>query len=209
MSQTRKRPKQERSRATVEALLDATAALLVEEGYPRTTTNRIAKRAGVSVGSLYQYFPNKEAVVAALIERFIDAQFDVLATRLSASSLDPGQPVAEQVRGLVVALLEIKKLQPELARVLFEQTPRVGKLDMLPFWVERAVAVVEAAIVMRADELRPADPALAAHLLVNAIHGIMHYSVLHRPDYIGSDAFVDEVCVLILSYLAPTGGRGA
>ncbi len=209
MNQTRKLPKQERSRATVEALLDATAALLVEEGYPRTTTNRIARRAGVSVGSLYQYFPNKEAVVAALIERFIDAQFEILATQLSASALGPERPVSEQVRDLVVALLEIKKLQPELARVLFEQTPSVGKLDMLQFWVERAVAVVEGAIRMRADELRPKDPALAAHLLVNAVHGIMHFSVLHRPDYIGSDAFVDEVCALILSYLGATDGRGA
>ena len=209
MTETRKTPKQERSRATVEALLDATAALLVEEGYPRTTTNRIAKRAGVSVGSLYQYFPNKESVVAALIERFIDAQFEILSTRLAETILDPEREIEEHVRDLVVALLEIKKLEPELARVLFEQTPAVGKLEMLQIWVERAVAVVEAAIRARGAQLRPVDPALAAHLLVNAIHGIMHYSVLHRPEYIASEEFVDEVSTLILSYLAQTPGRGA
>src|SRR5215813_10517598 len=65
----RKSASQERSRATVEALLDATARVLVREGYDRASTNRIAAKAGVSVGSLYQYFPNKEALVAALVAR--------------------------------------------------------------------------------------------------------------------------------------------
>lgn len=62
----RKLPKQERSRVTVEAILDATALVLVREGYDRASTKRVAGVAGVSIGSLYQYFPNKESLVAAL-----------------------------------------------------------------------------------------------------------------------------------------------
>src|ERR1700742_4874000 len=65
----RKNASQERSRATVEALVDATARILVKEGFDKASTNRIAEVAGVSVGSLYQYFPSKEALVAAVIER--------------------------------------------------------------------------------------------------------------------------------------------
>ncbi|WOK17158.1 helix-turn-helix domain-containing protein [Rhodopseudomonas sp. BAL398] len=65
----RKIPRQARSRATVEVILDATALLLVDEGFEQTTTNRIAERAGVSIGSLYQYFPNREAVVGAVAQR--------------------------------------------------------------------------------------------------------------------------------------------
>ena len=56
---------------TVEAILDATARVLVREGYARTSTNRVAAVAGVSIGSLYQYFPNKESLVAALVADII------------------------------------------------------------------------------------------------------------------------------------------
>src|SRR6185437_12667327 len=65
----RKTASQKRSRATVDALVEATARVLIKEGYDRTSTNRIASVAGVSIGSLYQYFPSKEALVAAVIER--------------------------------------------------------------------------------------------------------------------------------------------
>src|SRR6185437_15341352 len=65
----RKLPRQDRSRATVDAILEAAARVLVKEGFERTTTNRVAEAAGVSVGSLYQYFPSKEALVAALVDR--------------------------------------------------------------------------------------------------------------------------------------------
>src|SRR5229473_2510951 len=65
----RKSASQKRSRVTVETLLDATARVLTKAGYDRASTNRIAATAGVSVGSLYQYFPNKEALVAALVAR--------------------------------------------------------------------------------------------------------------------------------------------
>ena len=65
----RKSASQERSRATVDALLEATARVLLKEGYDRASINRIAEVAGVSIGSLYQYFPSKEALVAAVIDR--------------------------------------------------------------------------------------------------------------------------------------------
>jgi AcrR family transcriptional regulator len=68
----RKRPSQSRSAATVKAILDATARILVERGYAATSTNAVAERAGVSVGSLYQYFPNKDALIAALHTRHIE-----------------------------------------------------------------------------------------------------------------------------------------
>src|SRR5215469_5687650 len=69
VTKPRKTASQGRSRATVKALLDATARILIAEGFDKASTNRIAEVAGVSVGSLYQYFPGKEALVAAVIER--------------------------------------------------------------------------------------------------------------------------------------------
>ncbi|HAE49181.1 MAG TPA: TetR family transcriptional regulator, partial [Tistrella mobilis] len=82
----RKRPVQARSRATVETILDGAAHILIRDGFDRATTTRIAEAAGVGIGSLYQYFPSKEAVVAALIDRHAAALirvFDDLAPRLA------------------------------------------------------------------------------------------------------------------------------
>ena len=66
----RKSPRQDRSKVTVDAILDATAHIIVTDGYDQLSTNRVAERAGVSIGSLYQYFPNKEALVGELVDRF-------------------------------------------------------------------------------------------------------------------------------------------
>src|SRR5690242_13473336 len=74
----RKKPTQARSAATVEALVTATARILVREGYDRASTNKIAREAGVSIGSLYQYYPSKEALVAALIERHMTDRRELL-----------------------------------------------------------------------------------------------------------------------------------
>src|SRR5579864_7611638 len=69
LTNPRKQASQRRSRATVDALIEATARILVREGFDKASTNRVAEEAGVSVGSLYQYFPSKEALVAAVIDR--------------------------------------------------------------------------------------------------------------------------------------------
>src|SRR5205085_6092034 len=78
----RKTATQERSKATVDTLLAATARVLVKEGYDRASTNKIADAAGVSIGSLYQYFPTKEALVAAVIRRHMGEMMDVLRASL-------------------------------------------------------------------------------------------------------------------------------
>ena len=81
-----KQPAQERSRQTVEALIEATELVLVEEGWDKITTNHVAERAGVSIGTLYQYFANKEALVGLLLEQYLEEQFAELATRLAAKN---------------------------------------------------------------------------------------------------------------------------
>src|SRR5687767_9201431 len=77
-TRVRKTASQARSRATVDAILRATAHILVREGYDHLTTNRVADRAGVSIGSLYQYFPGKEALVKALLDRHVDITMEGL-----------------------------------------------------------------------------------------------------------------------------------
>src|SRR5690349_11098872 len=111
----RKKARQERSRATVDALLTATARILVREGYDRASTNRIAEAAGVGVGSLYQYFPSKEALVAALVDRHCEEMGAVLDKSFAEVA---GAPVREAARSLVRAQIEAHKVDPRLHKVL-------------------------------------------------------------------------------------------
>src|SRR5688572_18616442 len=121
----RKRPTQERSREMVETILQATARVLVKDGFERTTTNRVAEAAGVSVGSLYQYFPSKEALVATLVERHVD---EIMAMFRGAVTALAGASIEVATRRMVGLLLEAHAVAPRLHRVFFEQVPRTGRL---------------------------------------------------------------------------------
>src|SRR3569832_2453239 len=98
ITKPRKRAGQERSRATVEALVEATARILVKEGFDKASTNRVAEVAGVSVGSLYQYFPSKEALVAAVIKRHNTK--NTKTKRRELADID-SQPLEQGVRTLI------------------------------------------------------------------------------------------------------------
>src|SRR5262245_45140993 len=113
----RKKPKQNRSQATVEAILTATARILVRDGFDRASTNRIAMEAGVSIGSLYQYFPSKEALVAALAERHCDEMKEII---MGAMQRIWSLPVAEAVREMVTVMVRTHAVDPKLHRILIE-----------------------------------------------------------------------------------------
>ena len=102
LHEPRKRPKQRRSQITVDAILEATARVLVHEGYEKASTNRIAKVAGVSIGSLYQYFPSKESLVLALIEHHCE---DMLKLLVESSVKLASAPLDQAIRTYVKAML--------------------------------------------------------------------------------------------------------
>src|SRR5689334_12776867 len=111
----RKSPRQERSKATVDTILDATARVLVQEGYDRASTNKIALRAGVSVGSLYQYFPSKEALVAALIDRHMEEMNGVFSERMTGLGEKPPEQL---VRDVIEGMISAHKVEPKLHTVI-------------------------------------------------------------------------------------------
>jgi AcrR family transcriptional regulator len=121
----RKRPRQRRARATVERIIDAAARILEERGYDGATTNAIAERAAVSPGSLYQYFLDKDAIVAAVLERFVEELLEVVTDPRSAV-YRPSHPDF----GLAVTrVLVVLESHPSLLRVLLNEVPRLGPDD--------------------------------------------------------------------------------
>jgi len=194
----RKQPRQDRSKATVDTILAATARVIVRRGFDAMTTNAVAEAAGVSIGSLYQYFPNKEALVAALIERHVEEMSNAVTSKLARV----GQlPVAEAVRAMIELTIRAHSVEPELHRVLSEQVPRVGrmaKLREVDAFLHRMVAGVLAA---RRDELAIQDPDLSAFILVSTIEAIAHRAVLFAPQRLRDPRLVDEACNLVCRYL--------
>ena len=122
----RKSPKQRRSKATVDALLEATAQVLVSHGYQKATTNRIAERAGVSIGSLYEYYPNKDALVASLIEKHT---YDVLHQLMSLMQKYISLPPDEALRVWLSAMVSVLNERAELLRVAINQIPYLNEIS--------------------------------------------------------------------------------
>ena len=119
----RKVPGQARSRETVSVILEASARILESDGLDAFNTNAIAARAGVSIGSLYQYFPNKDAILLALIGRFEEALHDAVLNTMQAGR---GQGLKPRLRLLVRALVMAHYDRPRLNRVLEAEEERLG-----------------------------------------------------------------------------------
>ena len=196
----RKKASQERSRATVDALVEATARILVREGFEKTSTNRIAEVAGVSVGSLYQYFPGKEALVAAVIDRHNE---EIMALVRAALVEVAEMPIEKAVRRLVTVAIEAHRIKPELHRVLAEQIPRAGKLDVEAYSRE-IHTLVRAYLECRRKEMRKVDLDVATFLCVSTIEAVAHNAVLDQAEMLSDKlvrTLVDETTRMVVGYL--------
>jgi AcrR family transcriptional regulator len=203
LTKPRKSASQERSRATVDALIEATARILVREGFDRASTNRIAREAGVSVGSLYQYYPSKEALVAAVIERHRQDLMQVARNALAEAAM---LPLEEATRRLVGVAVAAHRVDPKLHRVLAEQTPRVGALADVEVFDRDNYRLFRTYLEAHRDELRELDLDLAAFVCVTSIEALTHTAVLHRTEFLTDQAvgaLIDEATRLVLGYLRP------
>ena len=201
LTKPRKHASQERSRVTVDALIEATARILVREGFDKASTNHIAETAGVSVGSLYQYFPSKEALVAAVIDRHHQELMEVVRGALAEVA---ELPVKHAVRKLVITAIEAHRVDPRLHRVLAEQIPRTGKLENVETFNREAHALFRAYLERHRDEFRAVDLDLAAFVCVTSIEALTHTAVLHHSEMLSDQAagkLVDEATRLVVRYL--------
>ncbi len=200
----RRRPRQRRSRDTVSFLMEAAAQVFGERGYERTTTDRVAERAGVSIGTLYQYFPNKDALLLALAREHLGharAVFDDVAAGLRAAE----PPLPDVVRRLVEAAAALND-RPVHA-VLVDEAPRPPELRAELAALHAAVAGEVASHLRRLGVGGP-DPAATALVLVHAVDGVVHRTVLRPPPGATRESCVEEAVALCLGYLGLRGGPG-
>jgi AcrR family transcriptional regulator len=195
----RKKPSQARAKDTAEAIMRATARILVKRGYQASTTNHIAEAAGVSIGSLYQYFPNKEAIVAALLERHLEETMGWLRVA-AVAALE--QPLEQAARTLIEGLIAAHRVDPDLHRVFVEELPRVGSFERIHQLEQETLLLVRAYLEARVPKLiehRKLD--IVCFVIVHSVEALTHGVVLFRRDWLDDPAFLDEVVRLVVRYV--------
>ena len=194
----RKQPIQARSRQTVAAILQATAQVLMTNGYDGTTTNLVAEKAGVSIGSLYDYFPNKESLVAALASVHVAE----LMARVDAVL---SMPIDETPRAVVAALiragLDAHRIDPALHKVLVEQVPRIGTLAASLDISSVLQRKIEGDLRRRAPRLPAARVRMIALVLETCIEALTHRAVVDAPDWLETGEIEREALRLLEPYI--------
>jgi AcrR family transcriptional regulator len=176
-SAPRKSPSQERSKRTVERILDAATRIFHEHGYSGATTNDIADEADVSIGSLYQYFPNKDAVLVALTQRHIESTTTELTNLLVEL---PSESELETILRTVVDFLVSQHDLDDLHLLVMHQAPRTHEINVA---LERAKShLVElTSETLRARIMNPDKRGLIARMVVSTIDASVHDVILRQP----------------------------
>jgi len=192
----RRKPRQVRAELTRERLLTAAAHVFAEHGYAAGTTNRIAERARVSIGSLYQYFPNKDAILAELLIQHIDR-----GTWTDADELDLSPGTLEATaRAFIRASIDNHRDDPQLLRVMIEEAPVSQELlDTIDRHGKLRTAQLRDIIAAHPD-IRVGDPDVAADIILFTVE-INTHKFMAAPRTIPVETFENELVAMVTRYL--------
>jgi AcrR family transcriptional regulator len=201
----RKNPTQARAGKTVEILYEATAQILQEEGEQALNTNRIAARAGFSIGTLYQYFPSKEAIVLALIDRErnrVIAELQTMLKQAEQKQVDSRQLLRLFIQTLIRAFgtgtgHKMRRTLVKMAWRLDHTEPIVRALNQM------ASEIAQTLMAIKDPDLRP-PTAAGMYVLSRAVMGAIRSASLEDTPLLGTQEFEDEVVVLAYGMLCKT-----
>ena len=194
MPAQRRKPTQERARRTVERIVDAGATVLAERGYHDASTNRIAAAAGVSPGTLYGYFADKDEIVAAVIERVVDGFADAVAPALRAAA---GQPMEVATRTVLDAVLREVEARAEIIEAFVDRVPVERYSLRVDALRERVSDVTFHLAAASLPDIPRDDLERAVWMAVRTVeHLTVRYALL-RPA-ISRDAFLDSLAGMVV-----------
>jgi AcrR family transcriptional regulator len=196
-SAPRRQPKQHRARQTVEAVLDAVTRIVKRDGARAVTTNRIAEVAGVSIGSVYQYFLDKRAIFIALHERHIEQIDRLVETKLVENA---ESPLDELIRAMIEAMIEAHQPDPDLYALLMTEVPH--RAEGTREFAVRLHGAFRLAIASRAQELkRRRNLDKIVFVVTHMVEALSHGAVLRRPPGLSLAGAKEEAVRAVLAYL--------
>lgn len=196
----RKNAKQARAKQTIAAILDATTQLLEQSDIEQISTNHIAERAGVSIGTLYQYFPNKTAIFLAIAERDIEQRFKLVADAIAKTDGDLSHATTRTMMRALIQSFSNSNQSAALIRVLMA-TRHGAKPDTLPV---DAVARLLIQTVGQHGKLRPLSET-SAFVLTRAVLWTILTATIDAPHLLENEEFEDELVRLIQRFLSTEG----
>jgi AcrR family transcriptional regulator len=211
MKLPRRTPSQQRSRETVGVVFEAAMRELQRGDPTAVNVNRVAETAGVSIGSIYQYFPSKDALLSSLLAHYMRRRFDAIMAMIRAiqdeeRATQTVVPLEEIMRRLVQGTIRLKQKGLPLEFALISWFARVGSLTSLTeLDREYTEAMAEALRTLQEPpaRIRPVDPQLAARILMQSIRAILLTTILQEPVLLDSEALSAEVTELAVRYLKP------
>lgn len=196
----RKTPRQQRALATLDAIFEATIQLLVKDGPAHLTTTRAAERAGVSVGTMYQYFPHKQALIYALNERYLNA----LAERIEATCREQhGRCAGDMVEALIDTYWRAKTERPDVTRALYRSVMEMDNEALISAFAERTDAVTTA-MLASAQGQNIHDVASLNRTLVTVIFGAVRNSFERGHSGEAADDLHRQLVIMCRAYLMST-----
>lgn len=190
-------PVQSRSRVTVDAIFEATIQVLLRDGMSRLTTTRVAERAGVSVGTMYQYFPNKVALVYALNERYLAA----LATRIEATCREQaGAPLGQMVEALIDTYWNAKTERANVTRALYRSVAELDNDALVHAFAER-VDRATAEMIATSSDTALENVARINLALVTVIYGAVRNAFERNLSSRDADDLRRELVTMCRAYL--------
>jgi AcrR family transcriptional regulator len=193
----RRKPKQRRARQTVDAVLDAVVRVLKREGFSAVTTNRIAEVAGVSIGSLYQYFPDKRAIFVSLHQRHIEEIDRMIHTKLIEHA---ASPLDTLMSGLIEAMIDTHATDPELYELLLREVPH--RADGTQDFSVRLHGAFLLAISSRAHELKKGrNLEKLAFVVTHMVESLSHGALFRRPANLSLKEAKTEILRAVIAYL--------
>lgn len=194
----RRNPKQARALETVEIIFEATTRILLQDGAASLNTNLIAERAGISIGTLYQYFPNKEAILVAMARRELEASGKALLKAISDASAGPQPDLAQHaIRALIATFSRQRKVRQILIDTLVAQ----GFGDELDQNLRKVVQVISAQTERFLPGRKEPLPSTQLFVLTRAVSGVLRAASHEQPALLGLPEFEDALVLLVKAYL--------
>ena len=182
----------------VDTILDAMARVLVERGYAKTNTNLVAEAAGISVGSLYQYFPNKDALIFALRERHVARMLQLFEEVVA--KMDASGSLVRDFEALIEALVAAHLVEPELNRILEEEFPSFH-LPVSNHVRQRFFEAIRGVLIKHRNSISAPDVDVAAFVVQRMLKALVNAVVLIAPPGLNAASVRSEIVPAVVGYL--------
>jgi len=198
LNSLKKQPNQPRSFALLDSILESTSKLMLSLGYKNTTTNKIADKAGVSIGSIYQYFKDKDSVALTLFDKIINDNGDSFQKKLLEQ---PDLSLNEKLDVLIEHIVDMFIEKKPILDLLFSYAPRFQTSQLVVRSRVKAIQSIATLLSAHAEELAGQDASLASEVIVNAIMGVIHWHILNHQSQLNRESLIRELRALAKRYI--------